>query len=234
MRRLGSLDSFDFVAKRRHRKRTGGRTTPKGTRPVDSGHRRQGDDNSGPVPELVVGIRPLLAAPTPFELMVQASGFVEITTKRPMDRLGPERMGRIDGPEFLGSLVDSGWPELIVLGKAMATLLSDSAVARRLRTQALPSDAPVWAATMETIEITGTFVQTEPLGDGENLWVCVRWPHGSEATTVMFVDHNMGTAAEGRVPDSGGRRGRDGNDARRVRRRRSTWRRSTRRTSGPA
>jgi len=191
--RVGWFDSFDFVAKRRHRKRTGGRTTPKGTRPVDSRHRRQGDDDLGPVPELVAGIRPLLAAPTPFELMVQASGFVEIATERPMDGLGPEQMRRVDGPEFVGSLVDSGWPELIVLGKAMATLLPDSAVVRRLRTQALPSDAPGWASTMDTIEITGTFVQSEPLGDGENMWVCVRWPHGSEATAVLFVDHNMGT-----------------------------------------
>ena len=46
---------------------------------------------------------------------------------------------------------------------------------------------------MDTIEIVGTFVQSEPLGDGENMWVCVRWPHGSEATAVLFVDHNMGT-----------------------------------------
>jgi hypothetical protein len=193
VRRLGSFDSFEFVAKRRHHKRTGGRTTPKGARPAESRHRRHGDDNSGPLPELVVGIRSLLTASTPFELMVQASGFVEIATERPMGRLGPGRMGRVDGPEFLGSLVDSGWPELIVLGKAMATLLSDSAVVRRLRTQALPSDAPEWAFTMDTIEIVGTFVQTEPLGDGENMWVCVRWPHGSEATAVLFVDHNMGT-----------------------------------------
>ncbi len=193
MRRLGSFDSFDFVAKRRHRKRMGGRTTPKGTRPVDSRHRRHGDDDFGPVPELVAGVRSLLAARTPFELMVQASGFVEIATERPMDGLGPERMGQVDGPEFVGSLVDSGWPELIVLGKAMATFLPDSAVVRRLRAQPLPSDAPEWASTMDTIEIVGAFVQTEPLGDGENMWVCLRWPHGSEATAVLFVDHNMGT-----------------------------------------
>ena len=191
--RVDWFDSFDFVAKRRHQKRTGGRTTPRRGRPVDSRHQRQGDDISGAVPELVGGIRPVLAAPTPFELRVQASGFVEIATERPMDRLGPERMGRVDGPELLGSLVDAGWPELIVLGKAMAMLLPDSAVVRRLRIQPLPSDAPGWASTMDTIEITGTFVQTDPHGDGENMWVCVRWPHGSEATAVLFVDHNMGT-----------------------------------------
>ena len=139
----------------------------------------------------------MLTAPTPFDLMVQASGFVEIATERPVDGwsdgLGPDRIGRVDGPEFLGSLIDSGWPELIVLGKAMATLLPDSAVVRRLRAQALPPHAPAWASATDKIEITGTFAQTEPLGDGENLWVSIRWPHGSEATAVMFIDHNMGT-----------------------------------------
>jgi hypothetical protein len=185
--------NFDVMAKRRHRMRTGVRTTPKGTRPADSRYRRPTYDDAGPVPELVAGIRPLLAARTAFDLLVQASGFVEIATARPMDRLGPARMERIDGPEFLGSLIDSGWPELIVLGKAMATLLPDRAVVRRLRSQALPSGAPAWASTMDAIEITGTFVQTEPLGDGENMWVCVRWPDGSDATAIMFVDHNMGT-----------------------------------------
>ncbi len=135
----------------------------------------------------------MLTAPTPFDLMVHASGFVEIATERPMDRLGPELGERVDGPEFLGSLIDSGWPELTVFGKAMATLLPDSAVVRRLRAPALPLGAPAWASTMDAIEVTGTFVQAEPLGDGENMWVSVRWPDGSEATAIMFVDHNMGT-----------------------------------------
>lgn len=131
--RRGFFDSFDFVGKRRHRKRTGGRTTPKGTRPADFRHRRPQDVDPGSVPELVAGIRLLLAAPTPFELLVQASGFVEVATERPMDRLGPERMGRVDGAELVGSLIDSDWPELKVLRRAIATLMPDRPVVRRLR-----------------------------------------------------------------------------------------------------
>ncbi len=125
--------------------------------------------------------------------MVQASGFIEILTERPNKPLGRERTQRTEAPEFLNSLVDSGWPELLVLAKAMAVLLPDRPFVQRLRTRALPSGAPAWAATMGTIEITGTFVQEDPLGDGDNHWVGVRWPNGSAATAIMFVDHNMGS-----------------------------------------
>ncbi len=196
MRDRSWFASFDVVAKRRHDNRIGGRTTPKGTRPAGNRHPRTEhgvDDPGGDVPDLIRGLRALVAAPTPYDLMAVASSFVEIATERPLKPLGPERMAQFEGPGFLGSLVDSPRPELIVLGKAMATLLPDTAVVRRLRNQALPSGAPVWASTLDTIEVVGTFVQIEPLRDGENLWVCVRWPHGSEATAVMFVDHNMGS-----------------------------------------
>jgi len=63
-------------------------------------------------------------------LLEQASGLVEIVTDRPLDRLGSERSDRVDGPDFLGSLVGSGWPELVALGKAMSILLPDRPIAR--------------------------------------------------------------------------------------------------------
>ena len=181
------------MSKRQHSKRSGGRTTPRGTRPAQARHRRPSYDDPDPVPEFVAGIRPLLAAPTTFSLLLQASGLVEIVTDRPLDRLGSDRLGRVDGPDFLGSLIGSRWPELVVLGKAMAILLPDRPIVRTLRSQPLPPGSPAWASTMDLIEVTGTFVQADPFGDGDNLWACVRWPDGSEATTIMFVDHNMGS-----------------------------------------
>jgi len=193
------------MSKRQHSKRSGGRTTPKGTRPPEARHRRPSYDDPDPVAELVAGIRPLLAAPTALHLLEQASGLVEIVTDRPLDRFGSERSDRVDGPDFLGSLIGSGWPELVVFGKAMATLLPDQPIVRTLRSQPLPPGSPAWASTMDTIEVTGTFVQADPLGDGDNLWVCVRWPDGSEATTIMFVDHNMGSMLKDAflIPGSG-------------------------------
>jgi hypothetical protein len=163
----------------------------------------------------VQGIRPLLAAPTAFDLLSTAAGFVEIVTERQTDQLGAQRMEKVDGPEFLGSLLDPGWPELAVLGTAMATMLPDRAIVRQLRSQALPPGAPTWASTMDSIEVTGTYVQTEPLGDGANLWVCVRWPDGSEATTILFIDHNMGTLLKDAFLIPAGADGADGDDARR-------------------
>jgi len=118
------------MSKRQHSKRSGGRTSPKGTRPAEARHRRPSYAYPDPVPELVAGIRPLLAAPTAFRLLEPASGLVEIVTDRPLDRLGSERSDRVDGPDFLGSLIGSGWPELVVLRKAMAIVLPDRPIAR--------------------------------------------------------------------------------------------------------
>ena len=180
------------MAKRSKRRHLAGRTTPKGTRPAGVRDRAPIDDVE-PVPDLVAGLRPLLRASTPFDLLVQASGFVEILTERPNKPLGPERVQRTDGPEFVNSLVDSGWPEPLMLAKAMAVMLPDRPLRQHIRSRPLPSGAPRWAATMDAIEITGTFAQEDPLGDGDNHWVNVRWPDGSEATAIMFVDHNMGS-----------------------------------------
>jgi len=118
------------MSKRQHSKRSGGRTSPKGTRPAEARHRRPSYADPDPVPELVAGIRPLLAAPTAFRLLEPASGLVEIVTDRPLDRLGSERSDRVDRPDFLGSLIGSGWPELVVLRKAMAIVLPDRPIAR--------------------------------------------------------------------------------------------------------
>lgn len=181
------------MAQRRHPKRGRGRTTPKGTPPAGVHRRRSAPGDAGAVPDLVAGILPLLAAPTAFDLLSTASGFVEIVTERPLDQLGPGRVDKVDGPDFLGSLLRPEWPELAVLGRAMATLLPDRPMVRQLREQPLPPGAPAWASTMGSIEVTGTYAQTEPLGDGVNMWVCVRWPDGSDATVVLFIDHNMGT-----------------------------------------
>ena len=115
---------------------------------------------------------------------------VETSTERPNRFLGPERAKQFDD-ELLHSLLDSGWPELEVLGSAMAVLLPDRPIVRRLRSRPLPPSAPGWAHTMDSIEVTGTHAQFEPLDDGVNLWVSVRWPDGSEATAIIFVDHNM-------------------------------------------
>jgi len=95
----------------------------------------------------VESIRRTLMEQTPFALLAQASSFVEIATERPLDRIGPPCEEVLDGPEFVSTLVDSGRPELIVLAKAMATLMPDGPVTQQLRTPTPPAGAPRWAST---------------------------------------------------------------------------------------
>jgi hypothetical protein len=129
-------------------------------------------------------------------LLALASGLVEATTPRPADRWPRSEIERPDGPAVFMSFIESGWPALAALARAVATLHPDEVLAARLRAALgadVPRGAPRWLATMGAIEITDTLIQTDPLGDGENLMVGWVWPDGPATTMIVYVDHNLGT-----------------------------------------
>jgi hypothetical protein len=82
------------------------------------------------------------------------------------------------------------------LALAVAALHPDARLAARIRAAVDPTvlrSGPRWLASVDTIEITGTWLQSDVLGDGENVVVSWRWPDGSAATAFVYVDHNMRT-----------------------------------------
>ena len=95
------------------------------------------------------------------------------------------------------------------LALAVATMHPDEVLGARLRRQVAEySDGhgrrPGWLATMGEITITDTVIQTEALGDGDNLMISWRWPSGHPCTAIIYVDHNMGTIVKDSfvVPES--------------------------------
>ena len=151
-----------------------------------------------------------LREPSPFALMAMASGIIEATTPRPPDDwLGSEReLG--DGPSIYLAFADSGWPSMAALALAIATMVPDDVLAQRIRgavDPAVVSSGPPWLASMGSIEITGAWLQTDVLGDGENVVVSWRWRGGGAATAFVYVDHNMGTLVKDAfvIPDEGQR-----------------------------
>ncbi|MEO8692950.1 MAG: hypothetical protein ABI658_05500 [Acidimicrobiales bacterium] len=132
---------------------------------------------------------------SPLALLLMASSLVEIATPRPLDSWGGRRAARPDSQSLFESFAVSGWPSMAALAIAVAMLQSDEVLSLRLRNAAEPhvESRPSWLSTMARIEITDTVVHSDPLGDGENVMLSWRWPDGSEATLVLYVDHNMGT-----------------------------------------
>ncbi len=181
------------MANKKHRR--GGRTTPKRTRPGGGRSGKQREAIDGP-PPFVDDVALLLREPSPFELMARASVLIEVTTPRPLDRMPGNDVDRPDARTTFESFVGTGWTEMDALALAVAAMHPDAVLAKRLRSAVDPfamARFPRWVGRMGDIEITGTHVQTDILGDGENVIVSWRWPDGAASTAFVYVDHNMGT-----------------------------------------
>jgi hypothetical protein len=175
----------------KHHRKTGGRTTPKGTRPSGQrAHHRQVE------PSLANSARTCLRDPSPLELMLMASAIIELTTPRTTDSWAG-RPERTDGPSTFMKFATSGDPATESLALAVAAQHPDRQLAENLtiiaRNGRRPTHGPAWLSTMADITVTDTVEQTEVMGDGINLMVSWRWSDGNEATAVIYVDHNMGT-----------------------------------------
>ena len=191
------------VMARRHDRKRGGRTTPKGTRP-QRGPRPVRED----IPPLVAEVREYLREPSPFALLALASGLVEATTPRRTDAWPGNPIERPDGPSTFESFLASGWPELSALTVGIAELHPDELLAARLRAGAdlsLLERVPAWLGSLGDVVVSSVGEQTDILGDGDNILVSWSWPVGSAATAIVYIDHNMGTLVKDAfvVPEDG-------------------------------
>jgi len=133
---------------------------------------------------------------SPYSLFALASSLIEATTSRPLDDWPGNKVERSDGPSMFMSFADSEWPGMGALALALAALHPDELLAARLRNAVDPSvlaNGPRWLSSLGNIEITGTWLQTEVLGDGEDVFIPWRWPDGAGATAAIYIDHNLGT-----------------------------------------
>jgi hypothetical protein len=172
--------------------RRGGRTTPKGTRPL---HAVARPTEIPELPPFVADARRALGERSPFSLLVMASGLIEATAVGPLASFGGRSSQSPEPLELFGSFVESGLPQLRALAVAAATIHGDPATARTLKALVGGdvTGGPVWLSTMGQIAITEVVVQRDPLDDGENIVIGWKWADGHEAVAVVYVDHNMGT-----------------------------------------
>lgn len=112
----------------------------------------------------------------------------------------------IDPGEFVDMLIDTPGPETTALLYALSALLPDELLGAKARREARrrPVNLPGWLPRLGEATVADTSMLIDRLGDGENLTVSVRLVTGEEMTAVMYVDHNMGTAAKDGFVRSGG------------------------------
>jgi hypothetical protein len=148
-------------------------------------------------PDLLLGIRRALQEDHPLALLAAASQYLAATASTPSDRflhrepvverdLLLQSFREIDRFETTGLL--SALSLLLRAGPAKAAI--DAELGRR--THRLPD----WVGELGQAGVTGVVEVTHILGDGDDVMVEVAWPDGNRMTTLVYIDHNVGTVVK--------------------------------------
>jgi hypothetical protein len=150
----------------------------------------------GGEPDIVRDVRARIAE-GPVPVLELGSMMIETCTERPLDRLRPSDNEHTSLADLVDSFAGSDFAPMHVLARTMVPLIADRALAQRIQTRLLltatGAPQPTWLATVDRPVIDGLTSMIDPLGDGDNFIIGVRWPGGQAATLVVYVDHNLST-----------------------------------------
>ena len=153
--------------------------------------------HSADEPPLVGEIRRALADPNPSQFLAFASMLMLVTDSRQRDPFGrheptPEAPSR---DELVASFIDVPLPEISALLAAIAAFANDDVLAARIHRELAtrPELKPSWLQRLDERETFRATCMSHVLNDGDNIILGTNVPGGREFTTVVYVDHNMGT-----------------------------------------
>lgn len=184
----------------KHRNRRG-RVTPKGTGPDGAPVRPRHLRAVRARPELMDEVATRLDEP-PFALLAYVSTLVEALDPAEPGRLGQGHGTGAERPslaEMVTMLADVGGREPTALLWCLAALAPDALVRAAARHGALDSGevSPAWLKALGAARATRTMVLADPLGDGEDVLVEVRFgagPTEHALSALAYVDHNLNSA----------------------------------------
>src|SRR4051794_55401 len=110
--------------------------------------------------------------------------------------LEPREPGLPSLDELLQSFFAADLPETSALLAGIAGLSGDEVLRSQVRREVAARGhvLPRWLAQLDRSSATDRAVQMRHvLGDGDDLMFGVRFPDGSDASVVVYVDHNLGT-----------------------------------------
>ncbi|MDA8295305.1 MAG: DUF6398 domain-containing protein [Actinomycetota bacterium] len=185
-----------MASKHRHRR---GRFGPPGTTPEGGRHLHV----VRPRPDLLDEVATRLDEP-PFSLLAYVSTLVEALDPAELGRPGLDRRDGAERPSLAAMvtmLADVGGREPAALLSCLAALAPDELVRAAARHGALECGEvpPGWVRALGAARATRTMVLADPLGDGEDVLIEVRFGEGGgeHALSVLaYVDHNLGSAVK--------------------------------------
>lgn len=158
---------------------------------------------------MVEEVREALAADHPLHLLWLVSTIVQATVPDPPLLEAPEPESEPDAPDLddlAESFIAVPIPETTALLAVLAELAEDPDLTSRCAQEVSQRDdeLPPWIPDLAQTNVYRAVRMTHVLGDGDDLMLGVRLPHGYEMTCVVFIDHNMMSTAGDAffVPDS--------------------------------
>lgn len=179
---------------------------PHGKRPI---HRRPEqrrhlhavpESASAPEQELLDGVRDALRDPSPAALLHVVSTMLEVSDPRSAEPWFAAQEEVLPREDLVRSFVEVPYAETTALLTVMSQLLPDGDPALTDILEELPRrrhPLPQWLRDLREGRVEVQVLRmTETLGDGENCLLGLRFPSGEELTTVVFIDHNLGSAVK--------------------------------------
>jgi hypothetical protein len=97
--------------------------------------------------------------------------------------------------ELVASFLDTDRREASALLAVIAAYTADDVLRARIQRELLLRlhTLPDWLTRLGEIEVYRTVEMVHVLGDGDNVFLGLRFPTGDELSVVVYIDHNVGT-----------------------------------------
>ncbi len=173
-------------------------------------HRRQARPvrtrRDGPA-DLLADVRQRLAGGEPLDFLAYASTLLASLDPRgqnPFEREHADTPDQVTLPMLIESFAEVALPETTALLAALAELGPDELTRARARLPlAARSDRlPDWLARLGEVSVYRAMETTHILGDGDSVLLGARLA-GHELTSVIYIDHNLGTVVKDAFPVPG-------------------------------
>ncbi|UMG93560.1 hypothetical protein [Nocardioides sp. TF02-7] len=145
---------------------------------------------------LIKEIKRALYADHPLDLLALVSGVVHLAEPAPLEE------PTYDLDELVASFETFDVAATTAALHVIAELTDDEALATRVRTTLLERTQPMpeWLRSLGDTRVEGVVSITEPLRDGDNYLLDVRFADGQRMTYVVLVDNNMGGVVKDAFP----------------------------------
>ena len=148
--------------------------------------------------QLLQTLRTALRSGEPLEFVAVVSGFLEVTDPRSRDPFARDEQGAgLD--DLVESFVGTPYAETTAALTAIKALVADEVlgarIGRELETRRHP--LPDWLTGLDEARIDpDVWFMTHVLGDGDDYLLGVTLPSGEALSSLVYVDHNMGTVVK--------------------------------------